>query len=334
MTMRRKTLILCGIIVILTAAVIIALILTHGKLLDLFRKTEDLSEEFLPETKDLSPLFEEESDVSGDLFHEDGADPFTMAESYEDPLKESEEEAETPEELPKETAETADPGEPPGEMTGTVNGTETAAEKVEVLNLVGITELRIDPQPFPTGSIVSSSDLVLTAIYESGMEKQITGLTDLFFTEETTRKETRDEKDGISGIKRTITIFQSSEIKVPEGETPVTLCYQDRMIEGTILGKDLTPPVIKDITFRSEGSFCKEDLITIRAEDESALSYALKSPDEEPVFQDSPKIPVTANGSYTVLVKDAEGNVSESPITVANIDQVAPLIENIKVAGE
>lgn len=40
---------------------------------------------------------------------------------------------------------------------------------------------------------------------------------------------------------------------------------------------------------------------------------------------------VEKNGMWTVQVKDAAGNLSETEIMVNNIDQKAPVIRNIKV---
>lgn len=102
--------------------------------------------------------------------------------------------------------------------------------------------------------------------------------------------------------------------------------------EKEIITVDAKPPQIKSLSLEKE-NWCRENKIVIDATDASRLTYCFENKDldissnwiTQNTFQ------VTQNGLWSVRVKDAAGNISESEIDVQNIDTEAPTIHGIKI---
>lgn len=102
---------------------------------------------------------------------------------------------------------------------------------------------------------------------------------------------------------------------------------------------DSKAPVIS-LRLQNEKDWCKENTIYVSAEDSLQVEYryicSASGEDSGWIKESSKK--VSANGTWTIQVRDAAGNTAEQEITVDNIDTRAPVIrsitENIVVEGE
>lgn len=93
---------------------------------------------------------------------------------------------------------------------------------------------------------------------------------------------------------------------------------------------DLTPPTIQGLALDSQAP-AKSHTLTVTATD-SAVGLAAQaySWDNGATWTSSNQKTVTANGSYTVKVRDKLGNASARSINVNNIDSIPPVIGEIK----
>ena len=90
---------------------------------------------------------------------------------------------------------------------------------------------------------------------------------------------------------------------------------------------DLTGPVISKLSLQNEG-YCKSNVLTVNASDAGCglqtKSYSYNSG----TWTNSNTLTITENGTYTVMVRDALGNVSSKNITVTGIDRSVPVIQS------
>lgn len=102
--------------------------------------------------------------------------------------------------------------------------------------------------------------------------------------------------------------------------------------EKEIVTVDVKPPQIKNISLEKE-NWCQENKIVMEATDTSTLTYCFQNKamgiSSDWITQNAFRI--TQNGLWSVQVKDAAGNISESEIEVQNIDTEAPTIHGIKI---
>lgn len=93
---------------------------------------------------------------------------------------------------------------------------------------------------------------------------------------------------------------------------------------------DLTPPTIQSYALDSQTP-AKSHILTVTAID-SAVGLAAQaySWDNGATWTNSNKKTVTANGSYTVKVRDKLGNTAAKSINVNNIDTIPPVIGELK----
>ncbi len=101
--------------------------------------------------------------------------------------------------------------------------------------------------------------------------------------------------------------------------------------EMEIVTVDMKPPVIEELFLEHKPGGTQNTMITVKAADKTALLYRFLS-DNGTIVSDWSKentYPAAANGTYTVEVKDAAGNITKDSIDVKNIDMTAPRIIGI-----
>lgn len=107
------------------------------------------------------------------------------------------------------------------------------------------------------------------------------------------------------------------------------ISHQDQQL----ITVDTKAPVIVSTELKNKEGFCKSNTIHVEATDSSEIYYRYLCNEEgmDSEWVTYNEYVVEKNGMWTVQVKDAAGNLSETEIMVNNIDQKAPVIRNIKV---
>ena len=104
-------------------------------------------------------------------------------------------------------------------------------------------------------------------------------------------------------------------------------------LEKNIIIADDEAPVINSIALSNESGWCKSNTIMVDAKDMGDMSYSFenKSGAAGSGWITYSEYTVDTNGTWTVQVKDAAGNISDSEIVVSNIDKEAPIIHSISI---
>lgn len=142
-----------------------------------------------------------------------------------------------------------------------------------------------------------------------------------------------EPSDGDWGRKNTF------DVKISKNGTYLACC---RDTAGNISTKevelitvDTRAPVVS-VALENNNEWCQYNLITVNAEDSCPLSYRYLCADIE---MDTGWISfdtytVTQNGTYTIQVQDAAGNITETDISINNIDSDMPVIRLISEKKE
>ena len=103
-------------------------------------------------------------------------------------------------------------------------------------------------------------------------------------------------------------------------------------MEKEIITVDMKAPVIKSVTLINETGWCKSNTIQVSAQDTSDMMYCYESrAGESSGWITYNEYTVDANGIWTIHVKDAAGNISDTEVEITNIDKEAPVIHNIRI---
>ena len=97
---------------------------------------------------------------------------------------------------------------------------------------------------------------------------------------------------------------------------------------------DATKPVISEVSVPTDWADAAE-ITVVASDDETGIAgYALSKSGTAPTtgWQTSPKLTVTANGSYYAWVKDGAGNTAYKYFTFSKIDVTAPNVNSVSVS--
>ena len=102
--------------------------------------------------------------------------------------------------------------------------------------------------------------------------------------------------------------------------------------EVEIVTVDTKPPKISAVKLEYEEGWHNINSIIIDATDGTNIKYATSHKGDAAgvTYGDNNVFTIQENGTYTVYVMDAAGNISTQDITVGNIDTSLPVINNIK----
>lgn len=100
--------------------------------------------------------------------------------------------------------------------------------------------------------------------------------------------------------------------------------------EIQVITVDMKPPTVK-VSLENPTDWCQSNQIQVDARDASELQYSFCHAEDSivPEWSDSNTHAIDRNGTYIVKVRDAAGNITETEITVRNIDREAPVIQGI-----
>lgn len=96
---------------------------------------------------------------------------------------------------------------------------------------------------------------------------------------------------------------------------------------------DTKAPVILSVSLSNEEDWCKSNTILVKAKDAGEISYCYenKSDGTSSGWITYNNYTADSNGTWIIKAKDAVGNISETEITISNIDNEAPSIKKISV---
>ena len=99
--------------------------------------------------------------------------------------------------------------------------------------------------------------------------------------------------------------------------------------EKNIIAVDNKPPIV-NLSLEND-TWCRENKILVNARDGLSIEYrySCAQTGEDSGWISRNEYDVKANSTWTVMVRDAVGNVTEQEIIIDNIDTKAPVIRNI-----
>ncbi|MCD7725863.1 MAG: hypothetical protein LUI12_10020 [Clostridiales bacterium] len=94
---------------------------------------------------------------------------------------------------------------------------------------------------------------------------------------------------------------------------------------------DTKTPEIKEVylEYSESGKWYESNIIHVTAEDKSTVTYQYRFDGTDSGYIQDNFYTITENGTWSISVKDAAGNVSSQDIEVSNIDHTPPTILNI-----
>lgn len=199
------------------------------------------------------------------------------------------------------------------------------------------------------GRYVSSREIPVHVSYTDGTGADITGLYGLSFVDSTTEKELSSDEDGNIIETITRTNVEHAYTYIGSEEKDLILRYRsgtagDAIDTGmTVLGKDLCPPVISDISVGgyeiSNVDIPVTAIVRIAATDDKTpypdLEYAFLPNDAgvDPIPQDTDwtkapefELDIAQNGTWTAFCRDRGGNVASMEEEIVVVDQKAPVM--------
>lgn len=104
-------------------------------------------------------------------------------------------------------------------------------------------------------------------------------------------------------------------------------------LERELITVDTKAPVITDVSLSDKEGWCRYNTIMVTARDAGAISYCYEN-ESAGIYSGwiaNNDYTADANGIWFIKARDAVGNISETEITISNIDQEAPVIQRIRV---
>lgn len=100
--------------------------------------------------------------------------------------------------------------------------------------------------------------------------------------------------------------------------------------EVEVITVDMKPPTVH-VFLETPTGWCQSNKIKVDATDASKMQYSFRHTDDAttPHWSDIPTCSIEKNGTYIIKVRDAAGNITETEITVNNIDRESPVIQGI-----
>jgi hypothetical protein len=225
----------------------------------------------------------------------------------------------------------------------TRHGDGSVTEDEAFLNVIeGITGLKAEPLETAAGNYISIDRIPVLLTFEDGTEKEVTGLSGLYFA---TSEESTDLKENVDGtFTETVTrvITEGEYMYIGLGDTAeAQLRYRGPQggIEAsvTISGTDNNSPVISDVSI-SDFQITNADVeipvtVKISAEDDTTpyplLRYAFVPDGTEPSDDDwhdsgTFDVGIFKNGKWTAYCEDESGNKGTFDKYIIAVDQKAP----------
>lgn len=215
-----------------------------------------------------------------------------------------------------------------------------------------VKEIQTDDFVAAANTYVCAQELPVRITYMDGSQEEITGLNDFYFL---MSEEKKDYSTSISGNRiETTTLTQTECVYFNAGqdaEQAPVMRYRTGEADGLettckIIGKDLLPPVISDVTISPyEVSNIDQPMtvsVTIFAEDDLTpypeLEYAFVLAGEELKEEDWIKKPafdvcIERNGTYIAYARDGAGNTSQTEKELITVDTKAPVIQSVSLAA-
>lgn len=228
----------------------------------------------------------------------------------------------------------------------TVNGTPLTYEaKLHVLT-GEIKSIAADELKVQAGEYVSAMDIPVQVTYQDGSQDEITGLSGLYFMEQTESTKASTTESG--NLQETITTVRTAcEYDHVEdmGSQEGLLCYKpsgetSMDIPIAITGVDKTPPQITSLTVDGyEVTNIDQTVpvtVTIRAIDDVTqtrqLEYAflpaeMDVQEAEWTKDASFTAEIDKNGIWTAYVKDESGNIASTERDLVVVDNKAPIVD-------
>lgn len=228
-------------------------------------------------------------------------------------------------------------------------------EEKAYLNLLEkeIKEIAADDIVTDKDNYLSSSQIPIQVTYLDGTKEEVTGLNNLYFLQ--TQEETNysETESGNRIETTTITKTETVYLKTEERQT-VTIRYHTNNhaadtieTEMVIEGRDLTAPVIEDISISPFEISDKDQPVTIQvnimASDNDTpypyLEYAFLLSGITPKEEDWSKkadfeMEIQKNGTYVAYVRDQAGNISTGEKEIITVDVKPPQITKITLLEE
>lgn len=215
-----------------------------------------------------------------------------------------------------------------------------------------VKEIQTDDFVAAANTYVSAQELPVRITYLDGSQEEITGLNDFYFL---TSEEEKDYSTSVSGNRietttliKTECVYFYADQDVEQAPVMRYRAGESDEIETTckIIGKDLLPPVISDVTISPyEVSNIDQPMtvsVTIFAEDDLTpypeLEYAFVLAGEEPKEEEWIKKPafdvcIERNGIYIAYARDGAGNTSQTEKEIITVDTKAPVIQSVSLAA-
>lgn len=227
----------------------------------------------------------------------------------------------------------------------TVNGTPLTYEaKLHVL-AGEIKSIAADELKVQAGEYVSAMDIPVQVTYQDGSQDEITGLSGLYFLDQTESKRVSTTESG--NLQETVTTIRTAcEYDHVEdmGSQEGLLSYKSGEgfmdIPIAITGVDKTPPQITSLTLDGyEVTNIDQTVpvtVTIRAIDEVTpirqLEYAFLPEGEDVQEAEWTKdasftAEIDKNGIWTAYVKDESGNIASTERDLVVVDNKAPIVD-------
>lgn len=207
-----------------------------------------------------------------------------------------------------------------------------------------ISSISVDKVKAEAGEYVPARDIPVQVTYQDGSQEEITGLSGLYFLEQSQSSQNSITDSG--NVREMITTIRTAceYDQVDPGSQEGLLCYRPSVGETmdipiAMTGLDLAPPQIQNLTvYGYEISTVDQPVpvtVTIRAVDEVTptrqLEYAFLPEGEDVQDAEWTKEPtftaeITKNGLWMAFCRDESGNIASKEQSLVVVDNKAPIV--------